>query len=301
MLLTLLGALALVCHGAQAQYKYQTVDYPGFVGETAPLGINNHGDVAGYYFDAYGAVHGYIRVNGYFSKVNYPGSISTYCSSITEEGDLTGTYFDCLGFQHGFRRHGDTYTPIDEPDAVQTTGIPFELGPGLGTAAALHNRQGDVVGEYAGLDAAAHGWLLSHGQFQTIDIPGQANLPGMGSGAISVNDADQVVGAYYTLSLPRVHGFLWSKGASVEIAVPGATDEFGTQTNGINNRGDIVGLYSGSDGTGHGFLLHAGRFTDVDYPFMPFSECHGINDRGAITGLYYDWLGIAHGFIATPK
>src|SRR3954463_15670755 len=48
----------------------------------------------------------------------------------------------------------------------------------------------------------------------------------------------------------------------MQIDVPGATD---TQAQGINDAGQIVGLFSDSMG-GHGFLDTAGTFTTIDVP-----------------------------------
>jgi hypothetical protein len=90
------------------------------------------------------------------------------------------------------------------------------------------------------------------------------------------------------------------RGIFTPIEFPGSGGTFGTQSNGINNRGDIVGLYSDPADNGHGFLLHEGQYTSIDFPGEPFTECHCINDRGVITGLYQDAAGISHGFISTP-
>ena len=50
------------------------------------------------------------------------------------------------------------------------------------------------------------------------------------------------------------------------IDVPGAQ---GTEPHRINNRGQIVGLYSDSEGTMHGFLLDDDEFTTIDHPIRP--------------------------------
>ena len=50
----------------------------------------------------------------------------------------------------------------------------------------------------------------------------------------------------------NLHGFLLRKGNFFTIDVPGAT---GTEVNGIDSRGDLVGDFTDSRGNGHGFLL----------------------------------------------
>jgi hypothetical protein len=47
------------------------------------------------------------------------------------------------------------------------------------------------------------------------------------------------------------------------IDVPGS---IGTEARAINSNGDIVGTYVDSAFKEHGFLLHAGAFTPLDFP-----------------------------------
>jgi len=53
-----------------------------------------------------------------------------------------------------------------------------------------------------------------------------------------------------TLADGKDHGFLLSNGSFTIIDVPGSTT---TEAMGINNAGWIVGYYSDSSGTRHGF------------------------------------------------
>jgi probable HAF family extracellular repeat protein len=72
---------------------------------------------------------------------------------------------------------------------------------------------------------------------------------------------------------------------------------------GINNRGDIVGLYStdGGDST-HGFIFRGGVYTTIDVPFTGATntQIFSINATGQIAGRYDDENGITHGFVGTP-
>jgi uncharacterized membrane protein len=54
---------------------------------------------------------------------------------------------------------------------------------------------------------------------------------------------------------------------------------------GINNRGQIVGVYS-DEAIGHGFLLQKDTFTVIDAPGAVLSTAaFSINDRGQVLGL----------------
>jgi probable HAF family extracellular repeat protein len=69
-----------------------------------------------------------------------------------------------------------------------------------------------------------------------------------------------------------------------------------TQAQGINSRGQIVGLYE--DGTGvHGFLYDRGEFSTIDVPGAVGTKALGINPEGHIVGEYEDINGIVHGYV----
>ena len=60
-----------------------------------------------------------------------------------------------------------------------------------------------------------------------------------------------IVGWFVT-SAGRRRGFLLSQGQFTLIDFPGAT---GTDTDGINDEGDVVGGYDGVDGKHHAYVL----------------------------------------------
>jgi uncharacterized membrane protein len=66
------------------------------------------------------------------------------------------------------------------------------------------------------------------------------------------------------------------------IDIPGAAS---TLAQGINSRGDVVGLYVDGSGT-HGFVARNGSFTTIDYPGAAYTDARGINARGEIVGSY---------------
>jgi probable HAF family extracellular repeat protein len=77
-----------------------------------------------------------------------------------------------------------------------------------------------------------------------------------------------------------------------QIDVPGAVM---TEARGINDAGQIVGLFDDSTG-GHGFLDTGGSFTQIDVPGAFGTVASGINDAGQIVGSFNDSTG-AHGFL----
>ncbi len=77
------------------------------------------------------------------------------------------------------------------------------------------------------------------------------------------------------------------------IDFPGATL---TIAYGINKSGQIVGTYTDTSGTTHGFLLSDNSFQTIDYPGGTLSVASGINDSGIIVGQFNDTTGRGHGF-----
>ncbi len=73
----------------------------------------------------------------------------------------------------------------------------------------------------------------------------------------------------------------FSQGTYTRFDVPNGSN---TSLNGINSAGDIVGLYTVSDNTYHGFLYRSGVYTTIDYPGAGGTQLSGINDVDQIVG-----------------
>jgi hypothetical protein len=104
-------------------YAFVSIDYPGaaaswvFDGDgndavggfgfdplapsTTPFGINDIGEIAGYYTDAGGNIHGFIYSAGAFSKVDVAGARHTFLTRHQNGGLITGACIDALNESHG--------------------------------------------------------------------------------------------------------------------------------------------------------------------------------------------------------
>ncbi|HWF40173.1 MAG TPA: hypothetical protein VG322_16730 [Candidatus Acidoferrales bacterium] len=76
---------------------------------TDPLSINSNGEIAGYFDDTNGLVHGFVRrAAGNFEIVEVPGAstgsgLGTFPTSINHRGEVTGYYYTgSVGVVHGF-------------------------------------------------------------------------------------------------------------------------------------------------------------------------------------------------------
>ncbi len=102
---------------------------------TTPRGINNTGDIAGYYYnpDLKGE-KGFLYSNGSYTTMVVPDSVSTSMNDINDARQIVGSYFD--GSQsRGFLYSEGVYTTLSFPGAISTraTGI---------------NDVGQIVGSY---------------------------------------------------------------------------------------------------------------------------------------------------------
>ena len=157
---------------------FKTIDYPGS-GATAVLGINNNGDLTGWFIDPDSfKERGFVYRGGKFTSIDYPDANGTAGCGINKSGQVVGTYYDSEDNSHGFLYSGGAFTLIEYPGATETdaNGIDDE---------------GRVVGTWMDAAYIAHGFLLSKGKFTTIDYPGAANTYAKG-----INNAGQIVGEW---------------------------------------------------------------------------------------------------------
>ena len=233
----------------------------------------------------------------------------TFLLGINNRGQISGNYGDPSDSTHGLLQSHGKWTTFDDPSVGTTTATPPSLLPG--TDAVKLNDPGQIVGFYVNAKNVENGFLLSDGKFTTIDPPGAANNPRPTFTNVDqvsdINDSGQIVGGYTDTS-GNTHGYLLSKGRYTTLDDPNANGVF-TFADGINNRGQIVGIYStqasvstGSTGVVHSFVLSNGHYTTLDDPNAgtganqgTFAE--GINDYGQITGYYVDAEGATHGFL----
>jgi uncharacterized membrane protein len=120
----------------------------------------------------------------------------------------------------------------------------------------------------------------------------QETLGVFGPATSGIDNAGQIVGTYYNPT-GSGHGYLDNGGVFTGFDDPLATH--GTQFNGTNNVGEIVGEYRGA---GAGFGIHGfaqvpfvsanGGFITIDDPLsnIGFTEANGINDAGQVVGDY---------------
>jgi probable HAF family extracellular repeat protein len=221
-----------------------------------------------------------------FSTFDDPSASTgaTNAFGINDTGQIVGSYRDPMNVFHGFLLSGGTYTPLTDPLATNST-----------TAVGI-NAAGQIVGRYHN-GTGTHGFLYNGGIYSTLDVP-SATL----TAASGINSSGVVVGTYRNAS--GAHGFIYDPS---NMANPFTTLDaplaFGdTEATGVNDAGQVVGLYIDVDNAIHGFLYNpnGGGYTILDDPLntdaSAGTEPGGINNAGQIVGNYTDASG-THGFL----
>jgi uncharacterized membrane protein len=215
--------------------KYTAFDFPGAPGTEAGVGdINDRGQIVGFYSDDTGAYRSFLRSSrGDFTPIEFPGASGTspYGSGtvvygINDRGVMVGAYA-AGGTVHGFvREHNGKFRTVDYPGAAET--VLSEI-----------NERGQLVGAY-GDDVGSglpHDFVLDRDDYAPIEFPGASE-----SFVDDINNRGEIVG-YYLDAAGTNHGYLRDRsGRYSPINHPDA-GPLGTDTNGLNDRGEIVGEY----------------------------------------------------------
>lgn len=87
---------------------------------TEPVGINALGLVSGYFQDAGGSFHGFLKAGSKFKNVDVPDATDTFALGINSFADQAGYYFGQDGNAHGFVLWAGVFTTVDVPGSSNT-------------------------------------------------------------------------------------------------------------------------------------------------------------------------------------
>jgi uncharacterized membrane protein len=103
---------------------------------TSPSCLNDRDQVVGYFADANGTYHGFLKEYGAYAIIDVPGATNSYPDGINNRGVIQGQIFDSQGFADGFTgTSGGVFTIVNYP------------GPEM-TAIVGINDRGDLAGSY---------------------------------------------------------------------------------------------------------------------------------------------------------
>jgi probable HAF family extracellular repeat protein len=229
------------------------------------------------------AIAGYI-----FQTIDAPGaSGGTFAAGVNANGLVSGYYVDASGAYHGFIWQNGTLTPVDY------TGVPGVVS----TFLFQDNSSGQVAGYYTGSDGNSHSLIYNSATSSWTTVPdAPGGYPFNAAGGI--NDNGQLAGNYSTdpTASSKLVGWLYTikTNTYTPFTNPNA-NAYGTATYGMNNNGDIAGLYYDSGGSSHGFVWDptTGSRT-VDVPGAQQTQAFAINDADTVAGGYFNgsaWTG----------
>jgi len=227
-----------------------------------PAGINDLGQVVGYYYTDSWAKRAFLYSEGGMVDLGTLGGDQAYAHDINDAGQVVGEAQDGSGAWHAFL--------WDSTEGMQDLGT---LG-GASSVAYAVNAEGRVVG-YSDTGSANHAFLYCDGAMSDLGTFDYAQ-----SGAFDINDQSQVVG----LLLPHTGG------ASAFIHDGGTLQDLGTlllegsQAWVINNSGLVAG-HAWQGGEYHSFLYAPGAVVDLG-TLGGFANTYiwGVSDTGQLVG-----------------
>jgi hypothetical protein len=314
VLLLMLGSLPLA---GQNPWKFVTIDVPGAT-ETWVRGVNNTGEVVGYYMlPTYTCppyttndpqvpgcyVKSFKIINGVLTKLNVPGATGTAIMAVNDYGDLVGFYTKVTagcpaGKAHGFLwLHTNVIKTLDFP-GTGLCGSPVTVPMGI-------NRAMTIAGMLWGKGG---GFVWKNGVFHVMNVGGSGFGGIPESGVYGISNSGVLVGTTWAPSglYPLWWGWL-KKGPDEDFFQSTQDDTWATA---VNNATDIAGYgpYGNAFFAKHIELNEGDNDTvevqplfinlmagDHTYPFA-------MNDKRAVVGAYRNdatfWL--VHGFMAAP-
>jgi hypothetical protein len=137
------------------------------------------------------------------------------------------------------------------------------------------NNTGVIAGDYLDSSGTQHGMILDGKKLTTFEAPaGGTVIAGYG-----INSSNVVAGWYVDANLID-QGFTYANGVMTSIFYPKST---GTQANGINDNGWVVGDYFDASGTTHGFYFDGKKYHKVDVKGALSTIVWAINNANLMT------------------
>ena len=279
---------------ASSHYSFLTLGDPKDPTFNQLLGINDFGEIAGYFGSGSPAtVHpnkGYT-VAPYsantFTNENFTASQQTQVTAINDWGNTVGFYALPSGANYGFLDEDGVLSSVSDP--LTTSKPPVDQLLGL-------NNNGQAAGFYNDAKGNSHAytWDRMTKAFTPVTPPGATSAT-----ATAINDHGAVAG-FFTEANGNVGSFIKQPGGAwTMVAVPGSTM---TEIFGLNDEGVAVGMYTGAHKQTHGFVYSGGTLKTVDDPNgIGSTLVNGLNNAGDLVGFYTDSKGNTDGFVAAPR
>jgi len=265
---------------------------------TVVNGVNDQGQLVGFYVDANGNTDGMLVNPGsqtflweFHTHDNAADPTFNQLLAINNAGVIAG--YDGSGMPGGKPNQGYTlaspygphsYTNENFPSSAQTqvTGI---------------NNAGETSGFWVDANGNSYGFVDVNGRFITATDPLAPTIGGVvNEQFLGLNDEGQVAGFFTTDAQGDTASFIYSTetGSFSAVKIAGATSITATD---INDKGEISGYYT-KGGVSAGFLDTNGKIVTLAGPAGASDvQVLGLNNAGLAVGSYEDSKSVTHGFV----
>jgi len=161
------------------------------------------------------------------------------------------------------------------------------------------NNAGVIVGDYVDSASVQHGMILAGKKLTTVDSKSCQAISGTGGISFyGVNSAGAAAGWCISSKTSLDTGFVYAKKKFTAVNFPKSS---GTQVTGINDKGEVVGLYFDTAGATHGFSKIGTKYTTIDVKGDSNSVAWGVNNAGQITVYATNSAGTFDAYLVTGK
>ena len=319
---------SVITQRSRAQ-SYNITDLGALLGTNSyAYGINNQGQVVGYWTETNGA-RAFLYSAGTVTDLGSLGGTNQYALSINSSGQIVGfasvtngvraflykngalTNLGAMGglnsYAYGINDSGQIVGFIDTTNGARAYFYENGNSTNLGTLGGADsyaygvNNSNLVVGSSMTASTATHAFLWQNGGLTNLNALISTNAGWVLNDARGINNAGKIVG--WGVTNNQEQAFLFNGGQVTKIGtLPGATNSFAF---GINNSNQVVGASTLSNSTSRAFVWANGTLTDLN-SLLPagfnwdIREARGVNDKGQIVG----WgvtNGQEHAFILSPN
>ncbi len=241
-------------------------------------GLNDSGDVVGYYYTAEWEKRAYVYSDGVMVELGTLGGAEAHAEDINEAGMVVGRSRTTEQYWHAFL--------WDSSNGMKDLGT---LGGTTSIAYAI-NESGVIVG-HAGTTTSDHAFLYSEGLMDDMGTLGYLQ-----SAVFDINHSNQAAGVYLVNGGDQ-NAFIYDDGVFVDLGSP-LLD--GSRAVAINNSGLVAG-YSWGAGEYRSFLYGCDTVIDIGGLIdFPKTYAWDMNDAGQVVGNSSSDIGRpTHAFVFT--
>ncbi|HVU20459.1 MAG TPA: hypothetical protein VHE09_06975 [Rhizomicrobium sp.] len=275
-ILLTLSSTVLMTAAAQAAATYVPIAFPSGAVTVLPFGINDENIVAGGYTDSNGVLHGFYGPpdGSNYTTFDLDDGTTPEARAIFNDGSITGLSLGGFVFGEEYYR-----SPTGKVKILKDANGNVQDGVVQGG-----NDNGLYVGDYLDTDGSTRlGFDGKHGKFKKAFV--LKKIQGATStNPRQVNNNGVVAGGYIAMDGVQ-HGFVLDGKKLTSFDAPGSVGV--TTAEGINDAGQVSGLYTDGSSNRHAFLYDAttGDFTAIDPGNgSTAQEAWGINNAGLIVG-----------------